>query len=138
VNRLDHDRPEAKSPPVLDRLVGILGSGQPVDVDGRARGTSEAAVAGHVVGVIVRLDHVLDPHSMQATQAQVRIDVPLRVDHRRDTGRCVAHEVRAAPEVLVDDLAKQRGHVAILSHVISSPRSSGNSKVSGRSWPGDG
>ena len=55
----------------------------------RGRGSSrrccgQAAVAGDVVGVVVGLEHVPDPHPVQARQAPVGVDVPLRVDDRGD------------------------------------------------------
>ena len=67
----------------------------------------QPAVAGDVVGVVVGLEHVLDPHPVQAAQPQVGLDVPLRVDHRGDARAGVADQVGGAAEVLVDDLAKE-------------------------------
>ena len=85
----------------------VLGLGQLVDVDRRAGRAGEAAVAGDVVGVVVGLQHVLDPHPVQAAEVQVGVDVPLRVDHRGDAGCGVADQVGGAAEVLVDDLAEE-------------------------------
>ena len=67
----------------------------------------QAAVAGDVVGVVVGLEHVLDPDPVQAGQAQVGLDVPLRVDDRGDARVAVADQVGGAAEVLVDDLAEE-------------------------------
>src|SRR6185295_1290255 len=67
----------------------------------------EAAVPGDVVGVVVGLEHILDPHPVQARQVQVGVDVPLRVDHNCDPGGGVADQVGGAAEVLVDDLSKE-------------------------------
>jgi len=60
-----------------------------------------------VVGVVVGLEHVLDPYLVKAAQPQVRVDVPLRIDDRGDASVLVADEIRPATEVLVDDLAEQ-------------------------------
>jgi hypothetical protein len=86
VDCLDLDRPEAKSPSVGDRLVRVLGLGELVDVDGGPRGAGEPPVPGDVVGVVVRLEDVLDAHPVQAAQPQVGVDVPLRIDHGRHAG----------------------------------------------------
>ena len=67
----------------------------------------QAAVAGDVVGVVVGLEHVLDPHAVQAAQPQVGLDRPLRVDDRRDAGVGVADQVGGAAQVLVQDLAEE-------------------------------
>jgi hypothetical protein len=64
-------------------------------------------VAGDVVGVVVGLQHVFDPHPVQAGQAKVGIDVPLRVDHGGDARSGVANEVGGAAQILVDYLAKK-------------------------------
>ena len=50
----------------------------------------------------------------------------------------VAHQVRAAPEVLVDYLAEERRHSSPDSLRSGACRFSGNSKVSQRSWRDDG
>jgi hypothetical protein len=64
------------------------------------------AVAEDVVSVIVRLEHVLDEHTMQSAQPLIGVDAPLGIDNRGHSGGRVAHQVRAAPEVLVEDLAE--------------------------------
>ncbi len=66
-------------------------------------------MAGDVVGVVVGLEDVLDPDPVQAGQAPVGVDVPLRVDHRGVAGVAVGDEVGRAAEVLVDDLAEEHG-----------------------------
>jgi hypothetical protein len=53
-------RAELELPAVLERLVRVARARVAVDVDRRARGGGQAAVAGHVVGVVVGLEHVLD------------------------------------------------------------------------------
>ena len=52
-------------------------------------------MAGHVVGVVVGLEDVLDAHAEVAGEAQVLVDVQPRVDHRGDAGLLVADQVRA-------------------------------------------
>ena len=85
----------------------VVGLGQLVDVDRRAGRACKAAVAGDVVGVVVGLQHVLDPHPVQAAEVQVGVDVPLRVDHGGDARAGVADQVGGAAQVLVHDLAKE-------------------------------
>ena len=63
-------------------------------------------MAGDVVGVVVRLEHVLDAARPEARQLQVLVDLEARVDDRRDAGAVVADQVRGAAEVVVDDLAE--------------------------------
>ena len=67
----------------------------------------EAAVARDVVGVVVGLEHVLDPDAVQAAEPQVGLDRPLRVDHRGDARAGVADQVGGAAQVLVQDLAEE-------------------------------
>ena len=95
---------EAQDPAVVERLVRVLGLGEPVDVDRRSGGPGEAPVAGDVVGVVVGLEHVLDSNPVQAGKVEVWLDVPLRVDDRRDPLADVADQVRGAAEILVNHL----------------------------------
>ena len=107
VDRLDRHLAEVEDPAVGERLVRVLGGGQLVDVDGGAGRPRQAAVAGDVVGVVVGLEDVLDPHPVQPRQPPVGVDVPLRVDHRRVARVAVGDEVGRAAEVLVDDLTEK-------------------------------
>ena len=97
---------ERELPAVVERLVVVLGRGVAVDVDRRAGGRREPAVARDVVGVVVRLEDVLDAHAEVARQPQVLVDVELRVDHGRDARVLVADQVARAAEVVVDELAE--------------------------------
>ncbi len=107
VDRLDDEVAQLQLPAVGERLVRVAGLGQLVDVDGRPGAAAEAAVAGDVVGVVVGLEHVPDPHPVQARQPPIGVDVPLRIDDHGDARFPVGDEVRRATEVLVDDLAKK-------------------------------
>ncbi len=104
---LDLDLAERQAPAVVERLVRVLGVGEPVDVDRRAGRPRQPAVARDVVGVVVGLEHVLDSDPVQAGKAQVWLDVPLRIDDRGDAGADVADQVGGAPEVLVDHLPEE-------------------------------
>ena len=115
VDRLDRHRlAQLQRPAVGERLVLVLGLGQLVDVDRRPGGAGEATVAGDVVGVVVRLQHVLDPHPVQAGEVHVGVDVPLRVDHRGDARARVADQVGGAAEILVDDLSEEHRPLGLL------------------------
>ena len=104
---IETDSPSSSVQPSAKRLVLVLGLGQLADVDRRPGRPRQPAVAGDVVGVVVGLQHVLDPHPVQAGEVDVGVDVPLRIDHRGDAGRRVADQVGGAAEVLVDDLSEE-------------------------------
>jgi hypothetical protein len=87
--------------------VRVLGAGELVDVDRPPRGPGQPAVAGDVIGVVVGLEHVLDPDAVQPAQPQVRLDRPLGVDHGGDARASVTDEVGGAAQVLVQDLAEE-------------------------------
>ena len=97
---------ERELPAVLERLVLVLGRRQRVDVDDRAGRGREPAVAGHVVGVVVGLEDVLDRDAQIAREPQVLADLQPRVDDRRDARVLVADQVGRAAEILVRDLAE--------------------------------
>ena len=98
---------DAKLPAVGKRLVRILGLGELVDVDRRSGGPGQPAVSGDVIRMVVGLEHVLDPDPVKAAQAQVWVDVPLRIDDHGDARVLVADQIGAATEVLVDHLAEE-------------------------------
>src|SRR5207302_67654 len=95
---------ELELPSVVEGLVVVLGVGVAVDMDGGSGRRGEPAVAGDVVGVVVGLENVLDVDARVAGQLEVLGDLEARVHHRADAGVLVAHEVRRAAEVVVDDL----------------------------------
>ena len=78
-----------------------------MDVDARARGGDQAAMAGDVVGVVVRLEHVPDRDAVVAGELEVLVDLEARIDDRGDAGVLVADQVRRTPEVIVGDLPEE-------------------------------
>ena len=120
VHGADRDGAELELPAVVERLMAVVGRRQPVDVDRRAGRRSEPSVTGDVIGVVVGLEDVLDPHAHVAGPRQVVLDVELWVDHRGDTGVLVAHQVGPAAEVLVDELAKDHRCAPATSSASSS------------------
>ena len=84
VERAHDERAQLQLPAVVERLVVVLGRRLAVDVDRRAGRGGEAAVAGHVIGVVVGLEDVLDAHAQVAREPQVLVDVEPGVDDRRD------------------------------------------------------
>ena len=71
----------------------VVGLGGAVHVDPRARRCDEAPVTGDVVGVRVRLEHVLDGDAAIAGELEVLVDVEARVDDGGNTGVLVADQV---------------------------------------------
>ena len=102
-----HERAELELPAVVEGLVLVVGAARAVDVDARARGGDQAAMAGDVVGVVVRLQHVLDAHAVVARELEVLVDLEARVDDGRDARVLVADQVRGAAEVVVGDLPEE-------------------------------
>ena len=99
-------RAERELPAVVERLVRVVGLRGAVDVDGRAGRGGQAAVPGHVVGVVVGLEDVLDAHAHVARQLEVLVDLEARIDHGRHAGVLVADQVGRAAEIVVGDLAE--------------------------------
>ena len=127
------DAPELELPAVVEGLVLVVGVGEPVDVDRGAGRVREAAVAGHVVGVVVGLEDVLDPHAHVAREREVLLDVELRVDDRGDARVLVTDEVRGAAEVVVGDLAED--HRRPFTRVRSGRRGAGGRAASAATTP---
>ena len=106
VQRPHDDVAELQLPAVVEGLVLVVGLGQPVHVDRRARGGRQAPMAGDVVGVVVRLEDVLDADVHVPREAQVLVDLEAGIDDGGRSGAAVADEVRRAAEVVMGDLAK--------------------------------
>jgi hypothetical protein len=69
----------------------------------------QAAVAGYVVGVRVCLEHADEAHVAPLALVQVLLDRISRIDDGGHPGVLVAHDVRSAPEVVVDELLEEHG-----------------------------
>ena len=67
----------------------------------------EAAVAGDVVGVVVRLEHAHDPHARLLGRLEVALDRVGGVDDHRLAGRLVPDQVGGAAEIVVHELLKE-------------------------------
>ena len=93
VDRAHGHGAELELPAVVERLVGVVGRGLAVDVDGRPGRRGQPAVTRHVVGVVVRLEDVLDLDAEEARQPQVLPDVQLRVHDRGHAGILVPDQV---------------------------------------------
>ena len=68
----DHVAGDDRVRPVVGLEIGAVGP--------RAGRGDQAQPARHVIGVVVRLDHVRDPETLLARQLEVDVDVPARVD----------------------------------------------------------
>jgi hypothetical protein len=94
-------------PTILELLVLVIRRGLAVDVDRRPGGDREPPVTGDVVGVVVRLEDVLDAHAGVAGHPQVLVDVEPGVHDRRHARALVPDQVRGAAEVVVCELTEQ-------------------------------
>ena len=84
VDRAHAHAAELELPAVVEGLVLVVGLRSAVHVDRRAGRRGEPAVPGDVVGVVVRLEDVLDVHAEVAGELEVLVDLELRVDDGRD------------------------------------------------------
>ena len=81
-----------------------------MNVDARAGRGHQPSVPGDVIGVLVRLQHVVDRDRAVAGQLEVLVDLEARIDDRGDAGALVADQVGGAAEVVVGDLPKDHGY----------------------------
>ena len=93
--------------PVLQRVERKLGLGDRVHRDGQALLQREAAVAGNVVGVGMRLQHPDDPNAGLGRGLEIRLDRIGGVDHESLPTAGIADQIRGAAEIVVDELAKE-------------------------------
>ncbi len=107
VQGADDDVAELELPAVVERLVVVFGLGEAMDVDRRARREREAAMARDVVGVVVRLEDVLDSDTHVPCKVQIDIDLEARIDDRGDLSAVIADQIGRAAEIVVGDLAKE-------------------------------
>ena len=77
-----------------------------VDVDVRACALGEIAVAGHVIGVQVRLDDVGDLQMMRLRRIEIFLYVPIRVNDGGDSGAFAADQIRCAAQTIDEELLK--------------------------------
>ena len=87
---------------VGERSQRVLGSGERVDGDRNVVFEREAAVAGDVVGMVVRLEHAHDPRARLLGRLEIALDRVGRVDDHRLAGRLVTDQVGRAAEIVVD------------------------------------
>ncbi len=118
VNDADLDVADPQDLAVLDRIEGVLGVCDRMDRDRNAVLEREAPVARHVVGVGVRLENADDPNPCRLRRVEVLLDREGRVDDDGVAGGCVTDDVGGAPEILVDELAKEHT-VTLLTGVPS-------------------
>ena len=64
-------------------------------------------MAGDVVGVVVRLQYVVDRNRHVPGQLEILVDLKARIDDRRHTRPDVADQVRGATEIIVRELPKE-------------------------------
>jgi hypothetical protein len=107
VDRAQDDVAELDLGSILERLVRERGPGFRVDVDRDAVLEREAAVAGHVIGVRVRLEDADEPHLPPLRLREHGLDEVGRVDDDRDAGPLVSHEVRRTAQIVVQELREQ-------------------------------
>jgi hypothetical protein len=106
VERAHRESAAAELPALVERVVLVVRRRVAVHVDRGAGRRREPPVTRDVIGVVVRLEDVLDVDAEEARQAQVLADVELRVDNRGDARVLVADQVAGAAEVVVDELAE--------------------------------
>ena len=106
VERAHADGPELELPAVVEWLMVVVGSRIAMDVDRRARRGGQPSVARDVVGVVVRLEDVLDPNPHVAGEREILLDLELRIDDRGNGRILITDQIRSTAEVVMGDLAK--------------------------------
>jgi hypothetical protein len=111
--RLEPDASELDAIAGLQRRECVLGLRGGAQVDRRAGPVAQFQVSGEEVGVEVRKEYVRDAQVVLVGQGQILIDVPLRIDNRRDAAAFVADEIRRV---------RQAVQVKLMEDQIESPR----------------
>jgi len=106
VQGTDRQRAEFKLPPVVKRLVVIVGLRVPVDVNRGAGGGSQPAVPGDVVGMVMGLQHMLNADPHVASEIQILVGLKPRIDDGGHPGLLIANQIRRTAEIIVRDLSK--------------------------------
>ena len=96
VQGLDPKGPERPLVAVVKRLVLELRSYQPVYVDPRVRRRRQPPMTGHVIRMVVGLEHMLDPNS-EYLPTQILIDPRARINDRRDLRVLIPDQVGRRP-----------------------------------------
>src|SRR6476646_5138902 len=109
MDRAENDVAYLDLRPVLERLVREARLGVPVDANRNAVLERETSVARNVVGVRVRLENADQPNVVAVRGREHGVDVIGRVDDDRDAGVLVAHEVRGAAQIVVQELLEEHG-----------------------------
>ena len=60
-----------------------------------------------VIGMVVRLEDVLDAHTRVACEVEIDVDLEAGIDDRRDSGLVVTDDVGGAAQIIVGDLAEE-------------------------------
>ena len=103
--------PTATSSPSVSGSNSYSGSAR-MDRDACTLLERELAVAGDVVGVVVRLEHAHDPQPAAFGDGDQLLDRVRRVDDDRLAGVLVADQIRGAAQRLVENLLENhRGRV---------------------------
>ena len=107
LERLESHLSELDRVAVGERRELVLGLGPRAQIDLRADAIAQLEMAGQEVGVEMRQQDMLDPQPRRSRIGDVGVDVPLRIDDRRDSGCLVGDEVRRVGEatevVLLED-----------------------------------
>ena len=107
VDRAYGDAAEFELPAIVERLVIVFRARFLMDVNRGARRDGQAPMPGDVVGMVMRLEDVLDVNARVASEAQVLVDLETRVHHGGHTSVLISDEVGGAAEVVVSDLPKE-------------------------------
>ncbi len=84
----------------------------------RPRPPHKLAMAGDMIGVIVRLDHCRDLHTLRLGHRQnIIYHIQARVNHRAHLRVRAAHNITCAPQVLFDNLLEVHRCASLCAHL---------------------